>query len=457
MTAALALDRVQALVPNGGGAVIRPIVVVCVLVLSACGGSAAPAPAAAAPSAATALASTPANSTPVAPTAVFTWSGVAQRAAITNAKQFQTQSLIYIASVQAAVYDAAVAVGGRYEPYAARIAPHPAASLDAAVATAAHDVLVHYFPDQAGAIDTDLSASLGAIAEGAAKSDGIAVGKDAAAAIIARRTGDGLEVDTGFTVPPPAPGAWQPPKGQSPQTPWVAKLRPFTLDRPDQFRIPAPPAITSADWAKDYNELKTIGGTTSTTRTAEQTDVAKFWTTNSIIQYLTAYRGLAEAKKLDAVDTARLYAMGTIVASDAMIACFDAKYAYVFWRPQFAIPQGDAAGNPAVRGDPTWTPLAATPNHPEYPAAHGCLTGAQAEIFAAFLGTQQIDVDLTSTVAGLTQPSRHYRTVDDLKTEVVNARVWAGLHYRNSVIQGVDLAHKVVAFGLTGRFGRTKG
>lgn len=433
------------------GVGIRSVLAVSLAAVVSCTGTAQTA----GPASAVPTQSATATAAPVPPTVVFTWSGVAQRVAITNAKQLQTQSLIYMAFVQAAVYDAAVAVGGRYEPYAARIAPRSTASLDAAVATAAHDVLVHYFPDQVGAIDADLATSLSPIADGVAKSDGIAVGKDAAAAIIDRRKGDGLEADTGFTVPQPAPGVWQPPKGQGPQTPWVAKLRPFTLDRPDQFRIAPPPAITNADWAKDYNEIKAMGGTTSTARTAEQTDTAKFWTTNSIIQYLAAYRSIAEAKKLDAVDTARLYAMGTIVGADTMIACFDAKYAYLFWRPQYAVPQGDSAGNPAVTGEPAWTPLAATPNHPEYPAAHGCLTGAQADIIAAFLGTQQIDIDLTSTVPGLAQPSRHYRSVEDLKTEIVNARVWAGLHYRNSVTQGLDLARKVVAFSLSGRFGRS--
>ncbi|GAC1644744.1 MAG: vanadium-dependent haloperoxidase [Candidatus Dormibacteraceae bacterium] len=425
--------------------------------LSCTNGAQSDAPASTAPSftaAATAARTTAPTAAPIAPTAVFTWTGVAQRVAITNAKQLQTQSLIYIAYVEAAIYDAAVAIGGRYEPYLAKIAAPPGASLDAAVASAAHDVLVRYFPDQAGAIDTDLATALGTIANGDAKTNGIAIGKEAAAALIDRRRADGAEADSGFSVPSPAPGAWQPPKGQAPQTPWVAKLRPFILDRPDQFRLPPPPAITSAEWAKDYNEVKAVGGTTSAVRTAEQTDVAKFWTTNGIVQYLVAYRALAEAKRLDAVDTARLYAMGTIVGADALIACFDAKYAYAFWRPQYAIPQGDAAGSPAISGDPAWTPLAATPNHPEYPAAHGCLTGAQADIFAAVLGTPQIDLDLTSTVAGLTQPSRHYRTVDELKTEIVNARVWAGLHYRNSVAQGLDLARKVVAFDLAGRFGK---
>lgn len=421
-----------------------------ILILSCTNGAQSGTPANTVPSATATATAAPT----VAPTAVFTWAVVAQRVAITNAKQFQTQSLIYIAYVEAAIYDAAVAIGGRYEPYIAKIAPRPGASLDAAVATAAHNVLVRYFPDQAGAIDTDLATALGAIADGEAKTNGTAIGKEAAAALIDRRRGDGLEADSGFTVPSPAPGAWQPPKGQGPQTPWVAKLRPFILDRPDQFRVPPQPSITSAEWAKDYNEVKSVGGAISTVRTAEQTDIAKFWTTNSIIQYLAAYRALAESKKLDAIDAARLYAMGTIVGSDALIACFDAKYAYLFWRPQYAIPQGDTAGNAAVSGDPAWTPLAGTPNHPEYPAAHGCLTGAQADIFAAILGTPQIDLDLTSTVAGLTQPSRHYRTVDELKTEIVNARVWAGLHYRNSVTQGLDLARKVVAFDLAGRFGK---
>src|SRR2546426_4429080 len=213
----------------------------------------------------------------VGPDAVIAWNGIAQRTAITNAKQFQTQSMVYISYVQAAVYDAVVAIGGRYKPYTKSLSARAGASMDAAVAQAAHDVLVRYFASQQAELDADLAKSFGALSEGAAKSDGIALGKDAAEALFARRAGDGIEADTGFAVPKAAPGVWQPPAGQGPQTPWVAKMHPFTLEKSDQFR-PAPfPALTSPEWAQLYNEVKSLGGSNSSTRTAEQTDIAKVW------------------------------------------------------------------------------------------------------------------------------------------------------------------------------------
>ena len=386
--------------------------------------------------------------TPVSPAAVITWNGIAQRAAIQVAKQPPPQSLISIAFAQAAVYDAVVAIAGRYQPYALNLARRPGASVDAAVATAAHHVLVHYFPAQQVALDTDYATALAAISEGAAKDDGIAVGQEAAAGIIALRQGDGLEADIGFIMPSPAPGVWQLPVGQAPLVPWLSQLRPFMLERPDQFRPGPPPDLASSEWAAEYNEVKQMGRNDSPYRTAEQTDVARFWSTNPSAQYNTAFKQIALARGLDAVEAARLFAMGNLVGADALIGCFDAKYHYLFWRPQFAIPLGDSDGNPATVGDPTWKPLLATPSHPEYLAAHGCLTSAEAEVFAAFLGTNQIDVDLTSTVPNLARPTRHYERVVDLVQEIVNARVWGGIHYRESVVKGVDLGRKVAHWTL---------
>ncbi len=385
---------------------------------------------------------------PASPVAVIVWNGIAQRAAITVAKQAGAQSLIAIAFAQAAVYDAVVAIAGGYQPYKLNLTPRPTASVDAAVATAAHDVLIHYFPAQQAALDTDYAYALAAIPDGAAKTDGIAVGQEAAAGIIDLRQGDGLEANIGFTMPAPAPGVWQLPAGVAPQTPWVSKLRPFMLERPDQFRPGPPPDLTSQEWAAEYNEVKTIGRSDSPYRTAEQTDVARFWSTNPIPQYNTAFKQFTLDRGLNAVQAARLFAIGNLVGADALIACFDAKYHYLFWRPQFAIPLGDTDGNPDTVGDPTWKPLLATPNHPEYPAAHGCLTSAEAEVFTAFLDTNRIDIDLMSTVPNLAHPTRHYERVTDLVGEIVNARVWGGIHYRESVVKGVDLGRKVAHWTL---------
>jgi hypothetical protein len=386
--------------------------------------------------------------TPSSPAAVIAWNAIAQRTAITVARQAQTQSMIYISFAQAAVYDAVVAIEGGYQPYQVRLAHVPEASVDAAVATAAHHVLVHYFPDQQAALDADYTAALAAIPDGVVKDTGIDVGRAAAAGLIALRRGDGLEADIGFTMPPAAPGVWQLPAGQTPQTPWVSRLRPFMLARPDQFRPGPPPELTSRAWARDFHEVKTLGRSDSPARSAEQTDIARFWSTNAIVQYNTAFAQLTLARGLNAAQSARLFAMGNLVGADALIACFDSKYHELFWRPQFAIPQGDADSNPDTIGDPSWTPLLATPNHPEYPAAHGCLTAAEAEVLATFFDTKRIEVDLTSTVANLTQPTRHYERTSDLVQEIVNARVWGGVHYRQSVEAGADLGQRVARWAL---------
>jgi hypothetical protein len=231
-------------------------------------------------------------------------------------------------------------------------------------------------------------------------------------------------------------------------TPWASKLQPFMLNSPDQFRPGPPTALNSRAWVADYNEIKTIGSLTSTSRTAEQTDIARFWTTNPIVQYNAAFEEVALTRGLNAVQTARLFAMGNMVGADALIACFDAKYQYLFWRPQFAIPLGDSDGNPATAGDPAWKPLVGTPPHPEYPSGHGCLTGAEAEVFATVLGTNRINLDLTSTVPNLLQPRRHYERVADLTQEVGNARVWGGIHFRDATIKGLAMGRKVANWTL---------
>jgi hypothetical protein len=255
------------------------------------------------------------------------------------------------------------------------------------------------FARATAALDADYATALAAIADGTPKAAGIAVGQATAAGIIARRQGDGFEADIGFTMPAPAPGVWQLPAGQTALIPWASKLRPFLLRSPDQFRSGPPTALTSRAWAADFNEVKTIGRLDSPSRTAEQTDVALFWTTQPIVQFNSVFKQIALQRQLNSVQAARLFAMGNLVGADAEIACFDAKYHYLFWRPQFAIPQGDADGNPATVGDPTWKPLLATPTHPEYPSSHSCLTAAVAEVLTDFLGTQRINIDVTGNPA----------------------------------------------------------
>jgi hypothetical protein len=383
---------------------------------------------------------------PMGRDAVITWNMIMLRTVITNGQQSPPASFVYGAYVQAAVYNAAVAIEGGYKAYESNLPRNPSASLESAVATAAHDVLVHYFPLQQAALDADYAASLTVIKDGAAKSAGVQLGAAAADELITLRTGDGLNANIGFTMPAPAPGVWQLPAGVNPLVPWMSRLRPFMLQSPDQFRPGPPPSLTSNRWAKQYNEVLLYGRAASAVRTSEQTTIARFWSSVPLTQYNLAYQQIASTRQLSALQTARLMVMGNMVGADALIGCFDAKYHYLFWRPAFAIPQGDNDGNPNTSADPSFVPLLSTPAHPEYPSAHGCATSAQAEVFAKFLRTQHIGVTIPSTVAGIF--ARYYDNTNDLTEEIIDARVWAGIHWRGSDVAGADLGRKVAHWTL---------
>lgn len=388
---------------------------------------------------------------PASSAAVLAWSSIA-RELVRRTGVTTGQGMASMALVHAAVYDAVVAIEGGYQPYQVALPRQPDASLDAAIAAAAYNVLVHYFPAQRAELDTSYAAALAAVPDGAAKDAGIAVGQATAAGLISARQGDGWGVDIGFTMRQPGPGVWQLPINVNPMTPWYAKLRPFMLERPEQFRPGPPLALGSEEWAEQFNEVKALGSANSTARTPEQTDVAWFWSANPVVQYNLAFEQAAVSRGLDAVETARLFAMGNLVGADALIACFDAKYHYLFWRPLFAIPQGEIDGNPATAGDPSWQPLLATPAHAEYPSGHGCLTGAEAEVFAAFFGTNRINIDIPSPGTRAQQKTRHYERVKDLTQEIVDARIWGGLHFRDAMVKGINVGRKVAHWTLKDHF-----
>ena len=384
--------------------------------------------------------------------AVLQWNEIAQREIVPPAPapaQPPASSLSNLAFVQLAVYNAVVAIEGGYEPYGRPLAatarrvgrrgrrdrrPRRARAL---------------LPGPRTALDADLAASLATIPDGPAEQRGQAVGHDGAAALLAHREGDGWLADIGFTMPAPGPGVWELPAGQSPLVPWLSRLRPFTLRSPDQFRPGPPPALSSRRYARDFDELERMGGAVSA-RTPEQTLDRPLLhhppgpAVRHRVPRLSARQGL------DALQTARLMAMGSTAGADALIACFDAKYTYLAWRPAFAIPRGDTDGNPRTVADPGWTPLLPTPTHPEYPSAHGCVTFAETEVFERFLGTTRIDLDLPGTIAEM--PVRHFATGDDLRSDVANARVWGGLHFRFSTEAGGRIGTRVADWTLAHAF-----
>lgn len=370
---------------------------------------------------------------------------------------YQPEGLIYMAYVEAAVYDAVTKISGRYVPYHDFSGNAAGASLEPAIIAATYNTLVAYLGDPNGSLTAKYNAAIAALPD-AGKAQGIALGQAAAADIVALRAHDGRGAPTAvYGVPGPvSAGAWQVvPPSTTAQTPWVAFMQPFTLTSASQFRPGPPPDLDSKTFAIDFNETKAYGAKNSTVRTPEQTATAYFWNANVINQYNQTFRDLAAARGMDLVDTVHLLAMGELVEADAGIACYDAKYHYLFWRPYTAIRNANLAGNDDITADPNWLPLLNTPNHPEYPSAHGCLTGALAEFLSRVVHTKKINVDIPGATNGGTTltATRHFDKAKDLTREIVDARVWIGFHFRNSVETGVKLGKDVARWALRRDFG----
>jgi hypothetical protein len=398
---------------------------------------------------------------PAATTAVAFWSTEA-RCAIVPAgpggifgsenfgNKFPGEAAVYMGIVHVAIYDAAVALEGGYRPYA----PTPAAPVDtspeAAIATAAYDTLTGLQP-QLGAdqtiLDGDYRAYLAALPDGTAveklaKQHGIAVGGQVAQAVLALRANDGRERNptlADLDPPPPGPGVWQPAPGT------VLGLRlpgmkPLALTSASQVRLDGPPPLTSRRYARDFSQVKALGRVDSTVRTAEQTSQAQFWTDHDLRQWNDGMLRLAAAHRLGLLQTARMLAMAHVAGGDGMIACFDNKYHDWFWRPYQAIPLADTDGNPKTAADPSWTPLATTPNFPEYPSAHACHSTAVVTALDAFFGTDKVAFTLDSRA---THTTREYRRLHAIVEDVDMARVLVGFHFLDSDLQGSRLGGEV--------------
>ena len=376
--------------------------------------------------------------------AVTDWSAIAQTAIVTNAGRPPSGTIVDVAYVFAAVYDAVNAIDGRYTAFAVSVSASPTASQDAAAAAAAHHVLKTFFPTQQVFLDGALAASMAAIPPGPARDQGNAVGVQVATAFLALRANDGRNavVPYGFGSGPGVyqltPGAPAPPA--SPATPWVAQMRPFALQSPSQFRAEGPPHLTSAQWAEDLNEVKAMGVLNGSSRTPEQTEIGRFYAEHPGAQLIRSLREFAAAQSMSVADRARLLAILHISAADALIAVFDSKYFYNFWRPVTAIRAADTDGNDATEPDAGWLPLAPTPNHPEYPAAHGGVSTAYAEALRHFFGTKKVTITLSSTVTGTTHT---FHSTDEIIKEIIAARVYGGMHYRTSGVHGSVIGRKV--------------
>ena len=399
-------------------------------------------------------------------TPVVQWSHEARRAIVPRGpnglfglenygNKFPGEAAIYMAIVHAAIYDAALAIDGGYQPYAIALTAPAATSPEAAIATAAYRTLK--------GLDLDLSAegqmileksysdSIAAVPTGPARDSGVAIGIQVANAVLALRQNDGREkkpVLGDLNPPPPGPGVWD--EGSTPAVGLrVPGIRPLGLERASQFRPDGPSAMASAEYANDFDEVKSLGRIDSATRRDEQRIQALFWTDHDLRQWNDAMLTLVRTRDLDLVRAARMLVMGHVAGGDAMIACFDAKYTYWFWRPYQAIPHADQDPNPATVADAAWTPLRPTPNFPEYPSAHACHSTAMAEALEEFFGTDRVPFTIDSRV---TQTTREYQRFHDAYKDVDWARVLVGFHFRNSDQEGSNLGRKVARYIFAHRF-----
>jgi hypothetical protein len=396
---------------------------------------------------------------------VLTWNETALKVSKADG-QNNMQVTRTLAMVQGAVHDALNAINRRYAAYYFEGPGETGAAPDAAVAAAAHTVLVGVVssfgtPAQkmaALALAEDAyMASLSRVSNDAAKTQGVAVGRAAGAAMLALRKDDGATKDTPYT-PGTGLGKWRPHPNPDPPNPPIAdaerargyapssvpgwgNVTPFTLLSASQFWLPGPPALTSETYAKDYNEVKSLGGQVSTARTPEQTEIARFWFQGPSSMYQIA-RTVAAQRNLDAWDSARLLGLTSMVMADDYIAGFKIRYVYDFWRPVTAIREGDTDGNDATAGDPSWNSLQNTPAVSDYPSTQSTFSGAVAEVLAGVLGTDQVSFSLTS---GPPFPDikRSFTSFSQVAQESADSRVYAGIHFRTACKDGLTLGRKI--------------
>jgi hypothetical protein len=315
----------------------------------------------------------------------------------------------------------------------------PRASVDAAVAAANRAALLQLLPAQQPAIDTAYQAALNAIPDTPAKAEGIAAGERAAASVLRARADDGASAAESYR-PHAAAGAYVP--TAMPAVSQWPQRKPWLMSKAAQFRPAAPPALTSDTWAQDYNEIKTLGGKNSTRRSAEQTEIARFWEYSLPPIYTGVVRSVALQPGRDVARNARLYAAAAQAMDDALISVFEAKYHYNFWRPVTAIRNGDADGHDGTAREANWVPLIDNPMHPEYPSGHGVLAGAVAAVLKADVGSGPMPVLSTAspTAKGAT---RRWTNVDDFVREVSDARIYGGLHFRFSTDVAAGMGRQI--------------
>ena len=383
---------------------------------------------------------------------IVEWNKIALRT--TKADELAIPAMRNTAMVHMAIHDALNGISLRFKPYYSTATGYQDASPAAAIATAAYDVLVALYPGEQAKLDADLATLLQAVPDGAAKDWGIALGKSSADAVLRGRVADRMNDKVAYTAEP-GNGIWRPvpgdgiapnnaPRGPDDVPPlgrqW-ARMKPIVLINSDQFRPGPPPSITSDEYARDFQELVAIGGATSTKRTQVQTDMALFWRPAPDLLFNPVVQQLVINQNFDAWQTANAFAVLNVVMVDAMIACWDAKYAYNQWRPITGIRNAPAGSHPAVKADPGWAPLLFTPPYPDYPADHATVTYAAMNTMLVLFGSSPGSF---SVVAG--GMSRQYTSFDTIAEEVANALVYGGVHWRTSDVAGAQLGQDVANY-----------
>jgi hypothetical protein len=374
------------------------------------------------------------------------WNATMVATIVTDAGKGNAEGIFWYSFVQAAVYNAVQGITHRYELYKWDVRGPRAASPEAAAATAAYRVLMYYFPASATRLNTAYGASLARVPDGSAKAQGIDYGERAAARIIELRSDDGRYAPIVFDVPL-ALGVWRPaPPGNGAFfDPWLSQVTPFTMKTPGQFRPAPPPGLTSPTYTAEFNEVKEFGAKTGSSRSALQTQTALFFSDIAIGPMQAALRDLALRRGLDISDSARLFAAADLSATDSGIAAWDGKFHYGLWRPITAIRLAGDDGNDATAADPAWESLINTPPYPDYPSGLCNLMGAVGRSLTRVLGDGTIDLNITSVAAGSPGAplTRHYATAGDLNRDAIDARVWAGIHFRTADVIASQMGTEV--------------
>lgn len=389
------------------------------------------------------------SGTPVQADTVLDWNSIALRttAAAPFNPPVESRNL---AIVHAAMFDAVNSIAGDYEPYAIKLTAPDRASPAAAAAAAAHYALVQLYPTQQAMLDGAYGASLTRIPEGGDKAAGITVGESVAQQLLSLRANDGAEAAIMAPYAPGSqPGDWNPtpPAFHSALDPGWGSVPPFLLHKGSQFRPEPPPALTSPRYTRDFNEIKEIGSLTSSTRTQDQTNLARFWVATAPQNWNPAARQVAIAQGLSLSQNARAFALLNLAGADAFIACWDAKFTYNQWRPVTAIRAANSGGNPDTVADPAWTPLLVTPPFPDYIAGHTTYAGAAKQVLEHIFGRSP---GVTMTLTSITAPGvvETYTTFDDIADGVVDARVWGGIHWRTSSVRGERVGERIGRFAV---------